>query len=237
MTVEENCLQRVRGVAFIEPCPNCGTGPCRNAEGSGLPLPNTPLIQPDAVVKCNQLLAASGQPYPRTCQQCGFGPCQSHEALTDYLANTSQQAGGSSVTVQADTPEAASGEAAKPVWDVVNKAQHYNEHPSGIELIHIVRCLNFNMGHVIKYIARRHGKEYDRSLRSAGYYVKDQHQTRNQSVVNTKVFTLLEEYAKADPEPQARALYRTIALYLKSPTDSYLEIILDGLEGIRKSGV
>lgn len=194
------------------------------------------MTTPNKFSPCNQLLAAAGEPYPRTCQRCGSGPCQDPDALLSYLTKVGQTPGSVEVQTTA-VPGADVPSTDTPVWDVVNKAQHYNEHPSGIELIHIVRCLNFNMGSVVKYVARRHGKEYDRSLRSAGYYIKDQHQTRNQPVVNTKVFTLLEEYAKADPEPQARALYRTIALYLKSPTDSYLEIILDGLEGIRKSGV
>ena len=58
-------------------------------------------------------------------------------------------------------------------FDIVNKAQHYNSHPSGVECKHIVRHLGFDLGNTFKYVYRREGKETVRSLRSAIFYLKD----------------------------------------------------------------
>ena len=38
--------------------------------------------------------------------------------------------------------------------DPVNHPKHYNNHPSGIECIDVVRHMNFNRGNSIKYIWR-----------------------------------------------------------------------------------
>lgn len=38
--------------------------------------------------------------------------------------------------------------------DAVNHPPHYNEHPSGVECIEIVRHYNFNIGNAIKYLWR-----------------------------------------------------------------------------------
>ena len=58
-------------------------------------------------------------------------------------------------------------------FDVVNKAAHYNSHPSGVECKHIVRHLGFDLGNTFKYVYRREGKETVRSLKSAIFYLKD----------------------------------------------------------------
>lgn len=102
-------------------------------------------------------------------------------------------------------------------YDVVSKAKHYNTHPSGIEAIHLVRCLNFNMGNALKYVMRRHGKEYERSLRSAQYYLRDQQESGNQMVVNLQIFKLLSMYMAADPVQEAQNFYRAFDQYLNQP--------------------
>lgn len=50
---------------------------------------------------------------------------------------------------------------------------HYNEHPSGIECIDIVKYENFNIGNALKYIWRRKhkGKEIE-DLKKAIYYLE-----------------------------------------------------------------
>lgn len=58
-------------------------------------------------------------------------------------------------------------------FDNVIKAERYNRHPSGIEVKHVVRLLDFNLGCVFKYVARRDFKEPLRSLQSARFYLQD----------------------------------------------------------------
>jgi len=59
--------------------------------------------------------------------------------------------------------------------DEINKSQHYNSHPSGVECIEIVRHENFNCGNAIKYIWRRGEKECPiKDLKKAAYYIADE---------------------------------------------------------------
>lgn len=65
----------------------------------------------------------------------------------------------------------------------VNHPQHYNDHPSGIECIEIVRHYGFNVGNVIKYLWRaglkQQGEESSdeatlRDLKKALWYLQDE---------------------------------------------------------------
>lgn len=61
--------------------------------------------------------------------------------------------------------------------DPVNHPKHYNEHPSGIECIEIVRHMNFNLGNVMKYIWRSGLKDEEvtvEDLRKAAWYLNDE---------------------------------------------------------------
>ncbi len=172
--------------------------------------------------ECTHVLASKGVAYPRTCRVCGLGPCKS-------LAGQAIQSKAipDPVTLK-DTPT---------VFDVVQKAEHYNTHPSGIEAIHIVRCLNFNMGCAVKYVMRRHGKEYARSLKSAAYYLADQHKSGNQMVVNGLAYRLLDEYAQKEPVAQARAFYRNVSAYLMHPSDNHYRMASEALTRLQGDGV
>ena len=57
-------------------------------------------------------------------------------------------------------------------FDVVNKARHYNNHPSGVECITIVEHMNFCCGNAVKYIWRAglKGDEIE-DLKKARYYI------------------------------------------------------------------
>jgi len=58
----------------------------------------------------------------------------------------------------------------------VNHPKHYNEHPSGIECIEVVRHMNFNLGNAMKYIWRS-GLKTDNAiqdLNKAIFYLKDE---------------------------------------------------------------
>ena len=59
----------------------------------------------------------------------------------------------------------------------INHPKHYNEHPSGIECIEIIRWFNFNLGNVIKYIWRvglKPGEDDIDELKKALFYLNDE---------------------------------------------------------------
>lgn len=59
----------------------------------------------------------------------------------------------------------------------VDHPKHYNQHPSGIECIEIVRHMNFNLGNAIKYLWRAGLKDSQPSiqeLEKAIWYIKDE---------------------------------------------------------------
>lgn len=61
------------------------------------------------------------------------------------------------------------------VFDVIQKARHYNLHPSGVECIEIVRHLNFNLGNAMKYLWRHEDKENsEQDIEKAIYYLKNE---------------------------------------------------------------
>ena len=69
------------------------------------------------------------------------------------------------------------GRLRKMVKEAVNHPQHYNEHPSGVECIDIVRHMNFNLGNVIKYLWRAGLKEGNtdiQDLEKAKWYLEDE---------------------------------------------------------------
>lgn len=59
----------------------------------------------------------------------------------------------------------------------VNHPSHYNNHPSGVECIDIIRHMNFNLGNVIKYIWRAGLKDQQptiQDLEKAQWYLTDE---------------------------------------------------------------
>lgn len=64
-------------------------------------------------------------------------------------------------------------------FDPVQKAQHYNSHPSGLEAIEIVRHMNFCLGNAVKYLWRAELKgEHLKDLEKALWYVKNEYDNR-----------------------------------------------------------
>jgi hypothetical protein len=161
--------------------------------------------------RCTYALSLTGEAYPRTCEVCGNGGCKNSKAKEAFDAKAATD---------------------PVVFDVVQKAKHYNVHPSGIEAINIVRCLNFDMGCAIKYVIRRHGKEYERSLKSAEYYLKDQHHSGNCMVLNYSVFRMLDDYTQAEEVPQVATFYRLFSAYLNLPSNSNFEMLSGALSRI-----
>lgn len=60
--------------------------------------------------------------------------------------------------------------------DQVRHPKHYNEHPSGIECLDVVRHMNFNLGNAMKYIWRAGLKSDDavQDLEKAIFYLQDE---------------------------------------------------------------
>jgi len=59
----------------------------------------------------------------------------------------------------------------------VNHPAHYNEHPSGVECIAIVRHMPFNLGNAVKYIWRAGLKDNSptiEDLKKARWYLDDE---------------------------------------------------------------
>jgi hypothetical protein len=63
----------------------------------------------------------------------------------------------------------------KKQFDEIQKAAHYNQHPSGVECITVVRHHSFNIGNVIKYLWRAGLKDASlKDLKKARYYLDDE---------------------------------------------------------------
>lgn len=59
-----------------------------------------------------------------------------------------------------------------PEFDQINKSEHYNVDPSGVECIEIVQHMNFCRGNAMKYIWRAGKKENEiQDLKKARYYI------------------------------------------------------------------
>ncbi len=59
--------------------------------------------------------------------------------------------------------------------EMVNHPDHYNDNPSGIECIEVVRHCNFNIGSAIKYLWRAGKKgSATEDLEKAVWYIKDE---------------------------------------------------------------
>lgn len=76
--------------------------------------------------------------------------------------------------------------------ETVNHPAHYNQHPSKIECIDVVRWMNFNLGNAIKYIWRAGGKpgtDTVTDLKKAIWYLQDE-------------ISRLEEFHVREPESE-----------------------------------
>jgi hypothetical protein len=57
----------------------------------------------------------------------------------------------------------------------VSHPKHYNDHPSGIECLDVIRHMNFNLGNAVKYIWRCDLKEDAiEDLKKAIFYLEDE---------------------------------------------------------------
>jgi hypothetical protein len=124
-----------------------------------------------------------------------------------------------------------------PKFDIVNRAEHYNTHPSGIEVIDIIRHMSFDLGCVLKYAMRRKGKEGQRSLSSAVYYINDHWANRvEESGAAYQAIPLLQQYVFAEPVEEARQVYHAVIEYMNSPSAKSAAVVVTALESLKASG-
>jgi hypothetical protein len=64
--------------------------------------------------------------------------------------------------------------------EMVDHPKHYNNHPSGIEAIEIIRSMCFNIGNSFKYVYRRNDKDHViQDLKKAIWYIEDEIKRRD----------------------------------------------------------
>ena len=58
-------------------------------------------------------------------------------------------------------------------FDIINKAEHYNSHPSGLECIDVIREMSFDVANAVKYLWRTELKNGRQDLEKSEYYLRD----------------------------------------------------------------
>jgi len=110
------------------------------------------------------------------CHFCGvIGDGVHKEGCPVLLAKeTMEQYRGEVKTTTGNVP----AEGANPA---VDHPAHYNQHPSGVECIDIVRWMGFNLGNVVKYLWRDGLKDTEvelQDLEKAAWYLNNEIQRR-----------------------------------------------------------
>lgn len=103
-------------------------------------------------------------------------------------------------------------------FDTINKAQHYNSHPSGVECIDVARHLTGAWFNAFKYVFRAEHKNGRQDLEKALYYINDAHEhytpMRYTTVWPLTVYADLEKIIMAETG-ERRAFF--IAIKVNSP--------------------
>lgn len=121
-------------------------------------------------------------------------------------------------------------------FDVVQRPQHYNEHPSGIECIDLAELMTFNAGNAFKYVYRRGAKGNEKQdLQKALWYTTREINRLDRLLANVPLyilrkyqsnFTFTEEdaekalhVANTEPDDIVQAIYDS--LFERVPIDVY----------------
>ena len=86
----------------------------------------------------------------------------------------------------ADDPITTGNKPAEGANPSVDHPAHYNQHPSGVECIDIVRWMGFNLGNVVKYLWRDGLKDTEvelQDLEKAAWYLNNEIQRRKNDPV------------------------------------------------------
>ena len=99
----------------------------------------------------------------------------------------------------------------------VNHPKHYNSHPSGIEVIEIVRWMEFDTGNSFKYVSREdHKGNAVQDIEKAIFYVEDYWKMRAENpdyklrAYPNRVRELLWEFVRMETNPIKANVYFTL---------------------------
>lgn len=137
-----------------------------------------------------------------------------------------------------------------PQFDIINKAAHYNLHPSKIECVELAERLSFNAGNAFKYVFRRGEKgNAVQDLNKAIYYLNRERQHLEHLIRWTphhQVATMLvnDHFTNTDlantrkltahePDPMASAYYDRIFAHSVSIT-RYIDMLVHAVTYVQQ---
>lgn len=105
----------------------------------------------------------------------------------------------------------------------VDHPTHYNNHPSGVEAIDIVRHLTFNTGSAFKYLFRFGLKDGAKDVNKAKWYMRDAVESRvlDRRLPHTALELLVKVWEN-EPDPKLKWIWGLFLSYLRSPRLSSL---------------
>ena len=119
----------------------------------------------------------------------------------------------------------------------VNHPKHYNSHPSGIEVIEIVRWMEFDTGNSFKYVSREEHKGNSvQDLEKAIFYVEDYWKMRAENPdyklreYPSRVRELLWEFARMETNPTKAAVY--YALFMAQISLNFEVMLSNAMRGL-----
>ena len=119
----------------------------------------------------------------------------------------------------------------------VNHPKHYNSHPSGIEVIEIVRWMEFDTGNSFKYVSREdHKGNSVQDLEKAIFYVDDYWKMRVDNPDYTlrwypnRVRELVWEFVRMETNPTKAAVY--FALYMAQISLNFEVMLSNARKGL-----
>ena len=101
----------------------------------------------------------------------------------------------------------------------VNHPKHYNQHPSGVEVIEVCRHMVFDLGSAFKYLLRWQDKDGLKDLRKAVWYLED-------LAVNPPSLAQMQ----TNPRPKA-LLRQMIAAEKNESVRKFMECVLQYVSG------
>lgn len=119
----------------------------------------------------------------------------------------------------------------------VDHPKHYNQHPSGIEVIEVIRHFPGSLFNVFKYASRYKGKDGKKDLDKALWYVEDLIQNppllaHMQTTAETRA--LLEKFIAGEPDIFLVVLYTYVKDYLSGAGPTALIEIRHQLKMLKK---
>lgn len=116
----------------------------------------------------------------------------------------------------------------------VDHPHHYNNHPSGVECIEIIRHMTFDTGCVFKYLFRYTDKDGAKDLKKARWYMNDMIKSKVllDHRLPTHVLNLLNRVFIAEQDPKLKVVWGAFLMYLKNPSPHRLQEVAQAVSRI-----